>query len=190
MSEDILDIAARVAAAIEEVGGDYFVGGSVATALDGEPRATNDLDVVVRLRLGYAARLADALTEAQFEVDRDLLRIALLRATCSNVFYLPFFTKVDLFGVGVEPFDESEFSRRRRVEVRSNLWLWVKSPEDSVLRKLLWYQAGGQVSDRQWRDVLGVLRVGGANLDHSYLQRWAVLLGIESLLARALASDE
>jgi hypothetical protein len=162
------------------------VGGIVASSLHGEPRATNDLDVVVRLPIGLSARLADALG-ADFEVDRDLLRIALLRATSANVFYLPAFTKVDVFGVGVEPFDESEFARRRTVEVREGLSFSVKSPEDSILRKLLWYQASGQQSDRQLRDVQGILRVSAAILDRAYLQEWADRLGIQPLLAKAAA---
>jgi len=66
--------------------------------------------------------------------------------------------------------------------------LWIKAPEDSILRKLLWYEAGGQVSDRQWRDVQGILRVSAAHLDTEYLQLWAQQLGLDTLLARARAS--
>lgn len=186
---DVLDIAALVASAIEGLGGAYFIGGSVASALHGEPRATNDIDMVVSLPVGLSARLADALG-SDFEVDGDMLRVALLRATCANVFYLPAFTKVDLFGVGAEPFDESEFSRRRHLEARAGLWLWVKSPEDSILRKLLWYRAGGQVADSQLRDVRGIFRVSGQSLDQQYLRSWAERLGLEALLAQVIAGAE
>lgn len=100
------------------------------------------------------------------------------------------FTKVDLFGIGSEAFDESEFSRRIRIEVKTSSYLWMKSPEDSVLRKLLWYQQGGQVSDRQWRDVRGILRVSAEILDREYLKLWARRLGVDPLLSRASASEE
>jgi hypothetical protein len=186
---DVLDIAALVASAIESLGGGYFIGGSVASALHGEPRATNDIDVIVSLPVGFSRRLADSLG-SDFEVDSEMLRIALLRASCANVFYLPSFTKVDLFGVGAEPFDESEFSRRRQVEVRTGLWLWVKSAEDSILRKLLWYRAGGQVADSQWRDVRGILRVNADRLDQGYLRSWSERLGIQALLTQAMTNAD
>jgi hypothetical protein len=182
---DVLDIAALIGMAIEGLGGEYFVGGSVASSVHGEPRSTNDLDLVVRLPIGLATPLAERLNASGFEVDTDQLRVALLRASSTNIFYLPSFTKVDLFGVGAEAFDKSEFSRRQQIEVRSGLLLWIKSPEDSILRKLLWYQAGGQVSDHQWRDVQGILRVSAATLDTGYLRLWASRLGLDELLARA-----
>ena len=158
---DAIDVALLVASAIETVGGAYFVGGSVASSLQGEPRATNDIDIVVEMPVGRIADLA-AVLGPDFEVDQDMLRDALLNARSCNIFFLPSVMKVDLFGLGVAPFDESEFARRRRVRVRSEGdSLVVKSPEDTVLRKLLWFRAGGGVSDRQWRDVLEVLRVSG-----------------------------
>ena len=67
--------------------------------------------------------------------------------------------------------------------------LVLKSPEDSVLRKLLWYQAGGGVSDRQWRDVVQVLRVTGSALDVAYVEGWAARLGISELLVGARAES-
>jgi len=178
-----------VARAIESVGGQYFVGGSLASSLQGEPRATNDIDVVVRLPLAKLRAFADALGQ-DFEVDLDMVRDAVLRGGSCNMFYLPLLTKVDLFAMGGEPFDESEFSRRRAVVVRSSgEMLVLKSPEDSVLRKLLWYQAGGGVSDRQWRDVVQVLRVTGSALDVAYVEGWAARLGISELLVGARAES-
>ncbi len=133
---DAIGVALRVGAAIEAVGGAYFVGGSLASSLQGEPRATNDIDMVLELPLGRIIQLKNALGE-DFEVDIDMLRDALLHGRCCNLFYLPSVTKVDLFAVGPTPYDESEFSRRRRVPVRSTgETLFVKAPEDTVLRKL------------------------------------------------------
>ena len=95
-------------------------------------------------------------------------------------------TKIDFFGCGHEPFDESEFSRRRLVPVNAaGDQLFVKTPEDTVLRKLLWYRQGGEVSDKQWRDVVSVLRVSGPVLQVEYLDRWAAKLGVTNLLERA-----
>jgi len=185
VGNDALDIALKVADALTAVGAEYFLGGSLASSLQGEPRATNDIDFVIALPAGKVGALRDALG-ADFEVDTDMLRDAVLHARCANVFYLPVVTKIDLFGRGYEPFDESEFARRRSVVVRSSGdSLVIKSPEDTVLRKLLWYQAGGEVSDKQWRDVVSVLRISGAGMDTTYLTTWASRLEISHLLERA-----
>jgi hypothetical protein len=186
---DALDVALAVARAVEAVGGAYFVGGSIASSLQGEPRATNDVDVVVELPLGRIGAFVAALG-GDFEVDVEMLREALLHGGSCNVFFLPSLMKVDLFAVGPSPFDEIEFTRRRRVQVRaSGETLVLKTPEDSVLRKLLWYRAGGEVSERQWRDVVEVLRVSGGSMDQGYLASWASRLGLAALVARARAES-
>jgi hypothetical protein len=184
---DAIGIAALVAKAIEAVGGEYFVGGSVASSIYGEPRATNDIDIVVSLPLGRVNDLVETLG-ADFEVDVDMLRTALLRGASANIFYLPLLTKIDLFALGDAPYDEAEFARRRVVRVRpSGEELVVKSPEDTILRKLLWFRAGGEVSERQWRDVVEVLRVNRGALEDAYVDAWATRLGIGALVERARA---
>lgn len=62
--------------------------------------------------------------------------------------------------------------------------MYVKSPEDTILRKLLWYRMGGEVSDRRWSDILGVVQVQGERLDRDYLAKWAPQLRVEDLLAQ------
>ena len=113
---------------------------------------------------------------------------ALASGGSANIFYLPLVTKVDIFGLGGAPYDEVEFSRRRRVRVRTTgEELFIKSPEDTILRKLCWYREGGEVSEKQWRDVVEVLRVSGPQLDPAYLDLWAERLGVAALLLRARA---
>ncbi|WP_240806730.1 hypothetical protein [Polyangium spumosum] len=183
-----LDVALRVAAALEAVGCEYFLGGSVASSLQGEPRATNDIDFVVAMMPHRVRSFAEKLGP-DFEVDEDMLRDALRRGSCANIFYLPMVTKVDLFALGSTPYDEVEFNRRRKVRVRSTgEELFVKAAEDTVLRKLLWYRDGGEVASKQWRDVVEVLRVSAAEIDEQYLQTWAERLGIDELLSRARAA--
>jgi hypothetical protein len=181
---DAVGVALRVASAIESAGGEYFVGGSLASSLQGEPRATNDVDIVLRLPLGRIPALVTALG-ADFEVDVDMLRDALLHGRSCNVFYLPTVMKIDLFAVGPSPFDESEFARRTRMTIRGQETLVLKSAEDTVLRKLLWYREGGFVSTKQWHDVVEVIRVSGPAMDQTYLSAWAKRLRVTDLLARA-----
>ena len=180
-----VDVALRVAGAIEGAGGAYFVGGSLASSLQGEPRATNDVDIVMELPLGRTQQFVEALG-ADFEVDVDALRAALLAGASCNIFFLPCLTKVDLFAAGSSPYDEMEFSRRRPVVVREpDVRLVVKSPEDTVLRKLWWFREGGEVSERQFRDVVQVLRFSGEGMDQEYLELWARTLRVADLLERA-----
>jgi hypothetical protein len=134
---------------------------------------------------GRVNALRDALGN-DFEVDTDMLRDAVLRARCANAFCLPLVTKIDFFGRGYEPFDDSEFTRRRPVVVSaSGESIIVKSAEDTVLRKLLWFREGGEVSEKQWRDVVSVLRISGRSMDDAYLSSWASRLDIGGLLRAA-----
>ena len=153
--------------------------------MQGEPRATNDIDFVISLPAGRITALRDALG-SEFEVDTDMLRDAVLHARSANAFYLPVVTKIDFFGRGYEPFDESEFARRRPIAVTaSGQSLVVKSPEDTVLRKLLWFREGGEVSEKQWRDIVSVLQISGDKMDQTYLTGWASRLRVTNLLERA-----
>jgi hypothetical protein len=140
---------------------------------------------VISLPAGRINALRDALGD-DFEVDTDMLRDAVLHARSANAFYLPVVTKIDFFGRGYEPFDESEFSRRSSTVVgATGQSLFVKSAEDTVLRKLLWFREGGSVSEKQWRDIVGVLRISQKTIDNAYLDSWAARLDLSELLARA-----
>jgi hypothetical protein len=182
-----LDVALLVAAALESIGCAYFIGGSLASSLQGEPRATNDIDIVVELMPHRIRAFADALG-ADFDVDQDMLHDAIARGSCANIFYLPMVTKVDLFALGSTAYDEVEFGRRRKVRIRSSgETLFVKAPEDTVIRKLLWYREGGEASTKQWRDVVEVLRNSAAQHDARYLDAWCDPLQLRDLLTRAQA---
>jgi hypothetical protein len=183
---DVVDITLLVTRALERCGVAYFLGGSLASSFQGEPRATNDVDLVVDLPPDRVAAFVAALGP-DFDVDADALSRAARERGSWNVIYVPAVTKIDLFVLREAPFDQAEFGRRRLIEVRPGASLFIKSPEDSVLRKLLWYRAGGGVSDRQWRDVVQVLRQSRAVLDDGYLDEWAARLALGELLARARA---
>jgi hypothetical protein len=181
---DVVDVTLLVTQALERAGVAYFLGGSLASSFQGEPRATNDIDLVVELTPASVQSFVAALGP-DFDVDAEALQRAARERSSWNIIYAPAVTKVDLFVLKDAPFDRAEFSRRRRIDVRPGQSLFIKSPEDSVLRKLLWYRAGGEVSDRQWRDVVQVLRQSRAVLDATYLEDWAARLELTGLLARA-----
>ena len=109
-----------------------------------------------------------------------------------NIIDLATSFKVDIYILGQRPFDQEEFGRRvqRRISPESDRQLTMATPEDLLLSKLEWYELGNRVSDRQWRDLLGILRVQQA-LDWAYLEKWAENIGVIELLkqARAEVSD-
>lgn len=181
----IIGIAARVGAALRSAGAHYFLGGSVASSFHGEFRATNDIDLVTDLAVARVPQFAAALG-SEFDVDEASLAEAIRQRSSWNIFFLPEMLKIDLFALGSSDFDRSEFDRRSTCTI-GGLELDIKSPEDTILRKLLWYRDGGGVSDQQWRDVHGVLRINAAGLDNAYLDAWAARLDLEALLASARA---
>ncbi len=178
----LLDVATE----LDRLGIEYLLGGSLASSLLGEPRSTVDVDLAVRLAEGQLRQLVAALDRAFF-VDPEAAREALRRGSAFNVIHRATALKVDLFPLAGDPFDLEQMRRRIFVapSAESPAVVAVSSAEDLVLRKLAWYRAGGGVSDRQWRDVLGILKVQGARIDLGYLRRWADALGLRDLVERA-----
>lgn len=184
---EALRVALLVGAAFDDLGIAYHLGGSFASSIHGVPRQTQDLDIVVELSADSVAALSSRLA-GEFHVDPESARRAVRERSSFNLVHLDSGIKVDLFIRGNEPFDREEFRRHRAefVQMDPERRLWVKSAEDTLLRKLQWYRLGGGVSERQWADVLGIARIQGERLDGEYLRRWAGEIGVGDLLERVL----
>jgi len=188
-SPDFRTILSSVISALEGLKIPYFLGGSVASSAMGLPRATLDIDIVADIPAVQAPRLADAFGAA-FYVDRDQIAAAIERRSSFNIIHSGTAHKVDIFILKDRDYDREALSRRRQVllfEGEGSLGCYLASPEDIILSKLEWYKNGGRVSERQWLDVQGVMRVQGRRLDRAYLKKWALTLGISELLDRALS---
>ena len=190
MSSDPLGIALRVANAMDACGLRYLVGGSLASSLGGEPRSTLDVDIVVSMRETDIACLLGALGP-DFYVDEVAVRRAIQRRSSVNLIHQDTAIKVDLFIAGGTPLDEQQLDRRQRVQVgpAPKDSLYFHTPEDVLLQKLRWYRLGGEHSDRQWRDALGIVLVQAERLDTDYLRRNAETLGVRDLVDRVLTAS-
>jgi len=188
MLAEPLAVTRLVTDALNELGVPYAIGGSLASAVHGVMRATMDADLVALLIPQHADPLVVQL-EGAFYVDAHAVRNAIRRNGSFNLIHLDTMFKVDVFAARERAFDRAQLERRE-LQVLSEspeYAAYVISAEDIVLAKLEWYQAGGGVSDRQWRDVLGVIQVQGDQLDSDYLRRMASTLDVQDLLAKALA---
>ena len=95
--------------------------------------------------------------------------------------------KVDIFVLKRQPFAFEQMARREKLTAGANVTpIFVATAEDTVLSKLSWYRLGGEVSDRQWNDILGILKLQSDRLDRSYMAEWAKQIEVADLLERAL----
>lgn len=179
-----------VARVLDQLGVPYLVGGSLASSFHGIPRSTQDADLVADLRPEHVAPLV-AVLSATFYVDEERTRQAVEGGGSFNVIQLATMFKVDVFVVGDDPPSRSEMERREKHPVGpAGEELYLASAEDTILHKLRWYEMGNRVSERQWNDLLGVLKVRRGALDREYLRENAERMGTEGLLEEALAELE
>lgn len=169
----------------------YLVGGSMASALYGVARSTLDADIVADIQLEQVGKLVSGLG-ADFYADDEMIRSAIKHRNSFNLIHLETMFKVDVFIRKDRPFDRMQFDRRieQVFAIEPEQRAFITSVEDLILAKLEWYRLGNEISDRQWRDILGVLKVQAGRFDLVYLRQWADELNIAGLLQRALEESE
>lgn len=184
------DAALLLFATLHRMGITYAVGGSIASSLHGIARATQDLDVVVGLAIGDVAEFHAAIREA-FYADDEAMRNAIRRGMSFNLIHFESGFKFDLFVASRHPLGGEQLARSQEIESAllggEAIRFPVISAEDIVLVKLLWYRDGGEVSERQWNDLVNLATVQSGRLDGAYLETEAARLGVADLLRRLMA---
>jgi len=188
LNDEPIQVTMQVVNALEKIGIDYVIGGSLASALHGVARATMDSDIVADFREEHITPFVEAL-KSTFYIDDEMIRDAIRAHRSFNIIHLKTFFKVDIFVAKEREFDRLQIARRSSYVLSSegNQSAYVASAEDTILAKLEWYRMGDEVSDRQWKDILGVIKVQEGKLDMEYLHRGANLLKVADLLERALS---
>ncbi len=173
--------------ACDALGIAYYIGGSVASIAHGVPRTTLDVDVIADIRLGQVRQLVARL-QGSYYIQAADIQDAIQQRSSFNLVHLASMIKVDVFLAPNRPFDRSKAQRVQTGPITASdpRPFRLTSPEDIVRQKLEWYAMGGRVSERQWNDSQGVLKVQGTTLDLAYLRHWATELGISDLLEQAL----
>lgn len=190
MQAEALSVTLMVTDVLESLHVPYVIGGSMASASHGRIRTTLDVDIVAALTANDIAQLVHELHD-EFYADDAMIRTAVINRGSFNLIHRATIFKVDIFVVGDRQFDRRQLERRRlQVIAPPDGKAFVASAEDVILAKLDWFRQGGEVSERQWDDIRGILDVQGDRLDVAYLRHWAADLNVADLLEQALAEDQ
>lgn len=187
LSSEAFAAISPVVAEFEKLGVAYYIGGSITSSLYGVPRSTLDVDIIADLAPKHVAPLVNAL-KTTYYIDSRMILDAIARRSCFNLIHLATSFKVDVFAVKNRDYDRKVFDRIGKPSGDAETpWsrFFLASPEDIILAKLEWYRLGDEISERQWRDVIGVIKVNRRSLDRKYLERWAGEIGVADLLARS-----
>ena len=182
----LLSVIRPVVSVFERLEIPYYLGGSVAAIIYGLPRMTLDADLSASLVESHVPQLV-AAWEDDFYVSGPMMREAIQRQSCFNLIHLKTVYKVDIFCSHAQAFQQSVLARRRRdslVSADEELFIDVASPEDLILHKLVWYRKGNETSERQWLDILTILRLQSVVIDANYIAEWAAKLKVLDLWER------
>lgn len=186
MQNEPIEVTLRVTGILEKLGIPYVIGGSLASTLYGMIRTTQDSDIVTEMRAEHIEPFVLSLQD-DFFIDEEMIADSIQHNSSFNIIHRDSMFKVDIFIPQPRPFQQSQFARAQRqvFELDTEISANFASAEDTILSKLEWYRMGGETSERQWRDILGILKTREGELDIEYLRKWAEDLNVTDLLERA-----
>jgi hypothetical protein len=157
----------------------YLVTGSMASMAYGEPRLTNDIDIVAAMEEEHVREFVKAFDPEKYYVSAEMIRNAIARSGQFNIIHSDTGLKVDVMIKEKTPFDESRFKRTQRINITDTIQVSFASPEDVIIKKMEFFKAGG--SEKHIRDITGMLKVSGAEIDRKYISSWAAQLGLTKI---------
>ena len=181
-TDGLRSLLTDVVGLLAKLGIPHMVVGSFASMIHGEPRTTQDLDVVIDPTGDQLEQLLQGLPSERYYVDPDVARDARKRRSMFNVIDMATAWKVDLIVRKTRPFSAEELRRRSKATIRGVI-VDAATAEDTIIAKLEWSKAGS--SERQLEDVAGIVRVRGADLDLAYIERWVDELELREQWDRA-----
>ncbi len=188
---DLYELLRRVVQTLESGGIPYLVTGSVASMAYGEPRLTNDIDIVVDLGREHIPLILEGFSLPEYYASREMIEAALSRRGQFNIIHPASGLKVGFIVRKNTEFDQSRFARKRRLRPAQDCEADFAAPEDVILKKMEFYREGG--SEKHLRDITGILSVSGADLDRSYLDSWVDRQGLREIwdaVLRRMAAQE
>lgn len=177
---DPTDILRHLTAVLDELDIPYFITGSVATILFGEPRMTQDVDVVADFKNVHVKSFCHRFPEEKYYLSEDAVRGAQSHFSQFNIIDIESGFKADIMVPDQSPLNRSRFQRRRRLRMEGEERdYWFSSPEDIIIKKMDFYREGG--SDKHLRDITGVLKTTGDRIDHTYINEWVITLRLQEI---------
>jgi len=182
---DQLELLKKAVRVLESLGIPYMVVGSYGSGAWGEPRFTRDIDIVVALKASDADRLTKEFPCPEFYLSEEAVRDAVARRGQFNVIHPPSGVKIDFILEGTGAWERQQLGRRVKIRLQPDLELFVAAAEDVIIGKMLYYGEGG--SDKHLRDITGILKVSGEDLDRAYIERWSRDLGLAEIWSMVAA---
>jgi len=182
------EVLIQVTEIFESLGIPYFVVGSFASSARGIRRATIDADTVADIKPESVSGLVNKLSENDFYIDDLAVRRAIEQERAFNAIHRESMFKIDVY-IARDEFSQMENARKipEKILLNSNAVVYIATAEDIVAAKLSCYRKGREVSDQQWSDVLGILKLQKEILDYEYMYQWSARLGVGDLLDKALS---
>lgn len=174
-----LDLLKKVAETFERLQIPYLVTGSIAAMAFGEPRFTNDIDVVAGINETHIAGLLSSFPPEEFYISGEMIRQAIRLQGQFNIIHPASGLKIDVIIRKNTPFDQSRFERVRRIHPAESYQANFASPEDVIVKKMEFYREGG--SEKHLRDITGILKISGDEIDQNYISHWAERLGLTDI---------
>jgi hypothetical protein len=175
----LFELLQKIVEVFERIQIPYLITGAVAAMAYGEPRLTNDIDIVAAMEEKHIGDLLKAFPSNEFYVDEETMREAILQQGQFNIIHPASGLKVDMIIKQNTPFDNSRFRRLRRIYPAESYQANFASPEDVIIKKMEYYKAGG--SEKHLRDIAGILKISGEMVDKDYIAAWSGRLGLTEI---------